>query len=238
MISAIRWVSELIGIAGGDDVFPELALQSLGRDRIIGDGVETARREPRPRGRLLVRQEVPAEKVAARPGWAASAGGAQRQLHEIKSSDILQPGPAALTDGVEQLHRIILAWCRAHGSDSRRGASLAAFPLRERAGVGGARSYADRTPDDHVATTRLEHRSRPSASSPLPPSAHRAGLRAGAPRGALSASTTTPTVQPPCGPPARRRAGRREHRSIVAVRPDLVLTADPTRAWSACRRWA
>ena len=56
-----------------------------------------------------------AEKVAARPGWEAVSAVRDGQLFEIKSADILQPGPAALTDGVEQLHRIVLQWSQAHG---------------------------------------------------------------------------------------------------------------------------
>jgi iron complex transport system substrate-binding protein len=55
------------------------------------------------------------EKVAARPGWEGVAAVRNGQLYEIKSADILQPGPAALTDGLEQLHRIVTGWARAHG---------------------------------------------------------------------------------------------------------------------------
>jgi iron complex transport system substrate-binding protein len=55
------------------------------------------------------------EKVAAREGWSGVDAVKTGQLHEIKSADILQPGPAALTDGVEQLHRIVMDWARAHG---------------------------------------------------------------------------------------------------------------------------
>ena len=113
-ISAIRWVSELVGIAGGDDVFPELAVQSLGKDRIIGDGAEIVRRNPDIIVGSWCGKKFRPEKVAARPGWEAVDAVRDRQLFEIKSADILQPGPAALTDGVEQLHRIVLAWSRAH----------------------------------------------------------------------------------------------------------------------------
>jgi iron complex transport system substrate-binding protein len=52
--------------------------------------------------------------VAARPGWGAVAAVKEGRLYEIKSADILQPGPAALTDGVEQLHRIVMDWARDH----------------------------------------------------------------------------------------------------------------------------
>ena len=113
-ISAIAWVSELIGIAGGDDCFPELACQPMGKDRIIADGADiVARRPDIVLGSWCGRRFRPAH-VLARPGWAELNAVKTGQIFEIKSADILQPGPAALTDGVEQLHRIIMAWGAAH----------------------------------------------------------------------------------------------------------------------------
>lgn len=113
-ISAIAWVSELIGIAGGDDCFPELAAKAMGKDRIIADGSEIVRRNPDIIfGSWCGRKFRPAH-VLARPGWRDVNAVKNGQLFEIKSSEILQPGPAALTDGVEQLHRIIMAWSLAH----------------------------------------------------------------------------------------------------------------------------
>lgn len=109
-ISAIRWVSELIGVAGGDDIFPELAAQPLGKDRIIADAREIVRRQPDLVIGSWCGKKFRPEKVVARPGWAEVPAVLNGQLHEIKSADILQPGPAALTDGVEQLHRLIMAW--------------------------------------------------------------------------------------------------------------------------------
>lgn len=109
-ISAIRWVSELVGIAGGDDIFPELAAQPLGRNRIIADPQEIVRRCPDLIIGSWCGKKFRPEKVAARPGWQGAPAVKDGQLHEIKSADILQPGPAALTDGVEQLHRLIMAW--------------------------------------------------------------------------------------------------------------------------------
>ena len=114
-ISAIRWVSELVGIAGGDDCFPELAVQPLGKDRIIGDGAEIARRNPDIIIGSWCGKKFRPEKVAARPGWEGVNAVKNGQLFEIKSADILQPGPAALTDGVEQLHRIITEWNNTYG---------------------------------------------------------------------------------------------------------------------------
>ena len=113
-ISGIRWVSELLGIAGGDDVFPELSLQSLGKHRIIADGAEIVRRNPDIVIGSWCGKKFRPEKVAARPGWEQVNAVREKQLFEIKSADILQPGPAALTDGVEQMHRIVLAWSAAH----------------------------------------------------------------------------------------------------------------------------
>jgi iron complex transport system substrate-binding protein len=114
-ISAIRWVSELVAIAGGDDCFAELSLQPLGKDRIIADGAEIVRRNPDIVIGSWCGKKFRAEKVAARAGWDTVSAVRDGQLFEIKSADILQPGPAALTDGVEQLHRIIVAWSKAHG---------------------------------------------------------------------------------------------------------------------------
>ena len=110
MISAIRWVSELVTVAGGDDVFPELALQSMGRDRVIADALEPARRAPDFIIGSWCGKKFRPEKVAARAGWAEVPAVRHAELHEIKSCDILQPGPAALTDGLEKLHAIFARW--------------------------------------------------------------------------------------------------------------------------------
>lgn len=114
-ISAIRWVSELLGVAGGDDCFPELAVQSLGKNRIIAEGTEIVRRNPDIIIGSWCGKKFRPEKVAARPGWGDVAAVANNQLFEIKSPDILQPGPAALTDGVAALHRIVMQWAQQHG---------------------------------------------------------------------------------------------------------------------------
>jgi iron complex transport system substrate-binding protein len=114
-ISAIRWVSELMGIAGGDDLFPELAPQRMGKQRIIADPQEIVRRNPDIIIGSWCGKKFRAEKVAARAGWQDVNAVKHGQLFEIKSADILQPGPAALTDGVAQLHRIVLQWSEQHG---------------------------------------------------------------------------------------------------------------------------
>ena len=113
-ISGIRWVSELLGIAGGDDVFPELALQSMGKDRIIANSQTIIDRAPDIIIGSWCGKKFRPEKVASRPGWQDVPAVRNGQLFEIKSADILQPGPAALTDGVAQMHRIVSQWVDRH----------------------------------------------------------------------------------------------------------------------------
>lgn len=114
-ISAIRWVSQLLTLAGGDDCFAELSTQSLGKNRIIADSSEIVRRNPDIVIGSWCGKKFRAEKVATRTGWQDVNAVKNKQLFEIKSADILQPGPAALTDGVRQLHAIILRWSEQYG---------------------------------------------------------------------------------------------------------------------------
>ncbi len=110
MISAIRWVSELIGIAGGDDIFAELSRSHAAAGRTISDpSLVIAKRPDVILGSWCGKKFRP-ERVAARPGWDAIPAVRERELYEIKSADILQPGPAALTDGVRRIHEILTAW--------------------------------------------------------------------------------------------------------------------------------
>ncbi len=110
IISGIRWVSELIEIAGGVDCFPELAGEALGKNRIIADPLEVARRDPDIVIGSWCGRKFRPEHVYARSGWGEVAAVRNRQVFEVKSALILQPGPAALTDGLEQLHAIVTAW--------------------------------------------------------------------------------------------------------------------------------
>jgi iron complex transport system substrate-binding protein len=110
MISGIQWVAELIRIAGGDDIFPERAEKSLARDRIIADGDEVVRRSPDIVFGSWCGKKFRPEKVAARPGWQGIPAVRDGELHEVKSPIILQPGPAALFDGLDELHRVISSW--------------------------------------------------------------------------------------------------------------------------------
>ncbi|MDE2367738.1 MAG: ABC transporter substrate-binding protein [Burkholderiales bacterium] len=112
-ISAIRWVSELMAIAGGDDIFPRRAAASLGRDRIVADPLEIVHAAPDIIIGSWCGKKFRPERVAARPGWEAIPAVRDGELHEIKSSLILQPGPAALTDGLDALHAIIARWALA-----------------------------------------------------------------------------------------------------------------------------
>ena len=114
MISAIQWVSELVAIAGGADIFPELARQKMGRDRVVADSLEVVRRAPDLIVGSWCGKKFRPEHVAARAGWADVPAVRSGRLFEIKSCDILQPGPAALTDGLEQLHQIFAAWATAN----------------------------------------------------------------------------------------------------------------------------
>src|SRR5690348_8245301 len=109
-ISGIAWVSELVGIAGGDDVFPELSKESLAKHRIVTDPLEVPRRAPDLILGSWCGKKFRPKAVAARPGWEAVPAVRNGALHEIKSSIILQPGPAALTDGVNAIHKIVAAW--------------------------------------------------------------------------------------------------------------------------------
>jgi iron complex transport system substrate-binding protein len=111
-ISGIRWVSELVGIAGGDDCFPELARESLGKNRIIADPLEVPRRAPEVIFGSWCGKKFRPELVAARPGWSDVPAVRAGHLYEIKSSIILQPGPAALTDGLRELHAHLSTWAK------------------------------------------------------------------------------------------------------------------------------
>lgn len=110
LISGIRWVSELIGIAGGDDVFPELAASALARGRIIHDPLAVVGRAPEIVIGSWCGKKFRPERVNARTGWADVPAVRDGEVHEVKSPLILQPGPAALTDGLDALHSAIAQW--------------------------------------------------------------------------------------------------------------------------------
>ena len=110
IITGIRWVAELIQLAGGDDCFPELAREPLAKQRILPNGDEVVRRAPDIILGSWCGKRFRPEKVAARPGWDTIPAVRDGELHEIKSPIILQPGPAALFDGLDAIHAVIAAW--------------------------------------------------------------------------------------------------------------------------------
>ncbi len=109
MISAIRWVSELIEIAGGADVFSELSRSQAATGRIVTSQAVRAK-APQIMIASWCGKKFRPERVRSRPGWDGVPAIRDGELHEVKSAEILQPGPAALTDGVRRLHAIIERW--------------------------------------------------------------------------------------------------------------------------------
>jgi iron complex transport system substrate-binding protein len=110
MISAIRWVSELIGIAGGEDVFPERSLSQGAAGRTLSGPAEVVGRAPDIIIGSWCGKKFRPEAVRARAGFAAIPAVRDGELHEVKSAEILQPGPAALTDGLARIHAIVARW--------------------------------------------------------------------------------------------------------------------------------
>ncbi len=110
IITGIRWVAELIEIAGGRECFPELSREPLGKDRIVADPLDVARRNPDIVIGSWCGRKFRPEHVYARAGWEEVPAVRERQVFEIKSALILQPGPAALTDGLDELCLIVRRW--------------------------------------------------------------------------------------------------------------------------------
>jgi iron complex transport system substrate-binding protein len=106
LISGIRWVEELVSIAGGEPIFPELSGARLARDRIV-DPLEAARRDPEIVFASWCGKPVRLALISQRAGWSDVSAIREKHVYEIKSALILQPGPASLTDGVRQLYERI-----------------------------------------------------------------------------------------------------------------------------------
>lgn len=106
LISGIRWVEELVEIAGGEPIFPELRHAKLAKDRIV-TAEEVVRRDPEVIVASWCGKAVRKERIASRVGWERVTAVRGGHIYEIKSSYILQPGPASLTEGVRQLHDIL-----------------------------------------------------------------------------------------------------------------------------------
>jgi iron complex transport system substrate-binding protein len=108
LISGIQWVEELVEIAGGTPIFPELRRQGLAKHRIVSAG-EVAARDPEIIVASWCGKAMKKRTIVERPGWDRVSAVRNDRIHEIKSSYILQPGPAALTEGVARLHQCIAA---------------------------------------------------------------------------------------------------------------------------------
>jgi iron complex transport system substrate-binding protein len=111
LIAGIRWVSELVELAGGDDVCAEARASHAARGRIY-DPAEIARRAPEVVIASWCGKKARREAIVSRPGWSGVPAVRDDQLYEVKSTIVLQPGPAALTDGVAALARIVAAASR------------------------------------------------------------------------------------------------------------------------------
>lgn len=112
LISGICWVSELIELCGGEDIFAENRVYPDAKRRIIADAAEVIRRKPDIIVASWCGKMFKPERLISREGWSEIPAVRNNALFEIPSPIILQPGPAALTDGVERLCRIIDSWQR------------------------------------------------------------------------------------------------------------------------------
>ena len=110
MISGIRWASELIEMAGGDDIFPELSLAPNAAGRFITDPMEVVRRAPDIIIGSWCGRKFQPDAVATRPGWDAIPAVKNGDLVEMKSAVILTPGPVAISEGLPELAGIIRGW--------------------------------------------------------------------------------------------------------------------------------
>ena len=106
LISGIQWVEELVEIAGGDPIFPELRHKALGKDRIV-DPAAVIERNPDVIVASWCGKAMRKRTIVERPGWDRVSAVRNDCIHEIKSTYILQPGPASLTEGVRQLASIL-----------------------------------------------------------------------------------------------------------------------------------
>ncbi|MBA3269076.1 MAG: cobalamin-binding protein [Acidobacteria bacterium] len=112
LISGIRWVEELIEIAGGEPVFPQLRDAKLAKDRIVSHEQVIAAAPDVIIGSWCGKP-VRKDRIAARPGWDSIPAVRRGDIYEVKSTYILQPGPASLTAGIERVHGILALWANA-----------------------------------------------------------------------------------------------------------------------------
>jgi iron complex transport system substrate-binding protein len=130
LISGIRWVEELVDIAGGAPIFPELAAASLAKDRIV-DPAEVARRDPEVIFASWCGKKMRKATIQSRPGWGAVSAVRDDRIFEIKSTYILQPGPASLTEGVGQLHGVLRGLFNTKGASAAVNEETGLHRLRE-----------------------------------------------------------------------------------------------------------
>ncbi len=123
LISGIRWCSELVELVGGEDICRESRASQGAKGRIF-EPEEVARRNPEGVIASWCGRKAKRDKIASRPGWSQVQAVLDDQLYEVKSSLILQPGPAALSDGVERLARIVSAVARGEKLPVPKGADL------------------------------------------------------------------------------------------------------------------
>jgi iron complex transport system substrate-binding protein len=121
LISGIRWVEELVEIAGGQPLFPELRLEHDAVRRIVQPDA-VIERDPEVIIASWCGRKVNKQHIAGRPGWERVSAVRGGQIHEVKSTLILQPGPAALTDGVSEIHAILAAFDSQAGNQNGRSA--------------------------------------------------------------------------------------------------------------------
>lgn len=113
LISGIEWIEELVEIAGGEPIFPELRKRSASRDRVV-DFATVVERNPEVILASWCGKKADKQKICSRPGWSEITAVQRKLIYEIRSSDILQPGPAALTEGVRQIHAILASALDVH----------------------------------------------------------------------------------------------------------------------------
>src|SRR5215472_14947934 len=106
LISGIEWIEELVEIAGRQPIFPELRKCSASRDRVV-DFAAVVERNPEVILTSWCGKKADKKEICSRPGWSEITAVQRGLIHEVRSSDILQPGPAALTEGVRQIHAIL-----------------------------------------------------------------------------------------------------------------------------------
>jgi iron complex transport system substrate-binding protein len=151
LISGIRWVDELIEIAGGTPVYPELREHQAAKDRIL-DPSDVRKRDPEVIIASWCGRAVRKSLIRERPGWSEVSAVREGHVYELKSTYILQPGPASLTEGVRQLHALIARAAGADVDESLRPAEA----LDRDARAGQKRlSLKGRAPDDSLTEERI-----------------------------------------------------------------------------------